>query len=259
MGFWSFGSEVATPPLLEALHARGVRVCLPRIEDGDLVAVAYEPGDPLRETSFGAREPAAGTILPPEVLDLVVTPGSPSTGSGTGSVRGRVLTTDSSAARGGACRGSRSPSTSRCSRGSFLPGASTSASTSSSPRPRRSAPRPAATGPRPRRLESRFSRAVQRAHGEGDRVPPDHLEEGRRLLRRSGMVVGHELRRPRGRVPRDPRGVGMWDLIPAQQVGVHRAGRRRGRAARTHRRHRRHDGRTGPLRPVRRRGRAAGG
>jgi len=75
MAFWSFGSEVATPPLLEALHARGVRVCLPRIEDGDLVAVAYEPGDPLRETSFGAREPAAGTILAPEMLDRVVTPG----------------------------------------------------------------------------------------------------------------------------------------------------------------------------------------
>ena len=75
MGFWSFGSEVATPPLLEALHARGVRVCLPRIEDGDLVAVAYEPDDPLRETSFGAREPAVGTMLAPEMLDRVVTPG----------------------------------------------------------------------------------------------------------------------------------------------------------------------------------------
>jgi 5-formyltetrahydrofolate cyclo-ligase len=75
MAFWSFGSEVATPPLLDALHARGVRVCLPRIEDGDLVAVAYEPGDQLRETSFGAREPAAGTILAPEMLDRVVTPG----------------------------------------------------------------------------------------------------------------------------------------------------------------------------------------
>jgi 5-formyltetrahydrofolate cyclo-ligase len=75
MGFWSFGSEVETPPLLEALHARGVRLCLPRIEDGDLVAVAYEPGDPLRETSFGAREPADGTILAPEVLERVVTPG----------------------------------------------------------------------------------------------------------------------------------------------------------------------------------------
>ena len=76
MGFWSFGSEVSTPPLLEALHARRVRVCLPRIAGGgDLEAVAYEPGDPMTETSFGAREPADGTMLAPEVLDLVVTPG----------------------------------------------------------------------------------------------------------------------------------------------------------------------------------------
>ncbi len=76
MGFWSFGSEVSTPPLLETLHARGVRVCLPRIDGGgDLEAVAYEPGDPMTETSFGAREPADGTILAPDVLDLVVTPG----------------------------------------------------------------------------------------------------------------------------------------------------------------------------------------
>jgi 5-formyltetrahydrofolate cyclo-ligase len=76
MGFWSFGSEVSTPPLLEALHARGVRVCLPRIDGGgDPEAAAYEPGDPMRETPFGAREPADGTILAPEVLDLDVTPG----------------------------------------------------------------------------------------------------------------------------------------------------------------------------------------
>jgi 5-formyltetrahydrofolate cyclo-ligase len=76
MGFWSFGSEVSTPPLLEALHARGIRVCLPRIEgERDLEAVVYEPGDPLTATSFGAREPADGTILAPDALDLVITPG----------------------------------------------------------------------------------------------------------------------------------------------------------------------------------------
>ena len=76
MGFWSFGSEVSTPPLLDALHARGIRVCLPRIEGGrDLEAVVYEPGHPLTGTSFGGREPADGTILTPEALDLVVAPG----------------------------------------------------------------------------------------------------------------------------------------------------------------------------------------
>ena len=75
MGFWSFGSEVSTPPLLETMHVRGVRVCLPRSEEGDLEAVAYEPGDPMNKMSFGVREPADGTILAPEALDLVVTPG----------------------------------------------------------------------------------------------------------------------------------------------------------------------------------------
>ena len=76
MGFWSFGSEVSTPPLLDSMHAWGIRVCLPRIEGGrDLEAVVYEPGDRLTETSFGAREPADGTILAAEALDLVVTPG----------------------------------------------------------------------------------------------------------------------------------------------------------------------------------------
>src|SRR5438067_428847 len=29
MGFWSLGSEVSTPPLLDAVHARGIWVCLP--------------------------------------------------------------------------------------------------------------------------------------------------------------------------------------------------------------------------------------
>jgi 5-formyltetrahydrofolate cyclo-ligase len=76
MGFWSFGSEVSTPPLLETLHAQGVRVCLPRIVGGgDLEAVAYEPGDPMTDTSFGVGEPADGTILAPEMVDLVMTPG----------------------------------------------------------------------------------------------------------------------------------------------------------------------------------------
>jgi 5-formyltetrahydrofolate cyclo-ligase len=76
MLFWSFGSEVSTPPLIERLHARGVRIALPRIRGSqELEVVAYEPGDPLRETSFGAREPTDGAVLDPGSIDLVVTPG----------------------------------------------------------------------------------------------------------------------------------------------------------------------------------------
>jgi 5-formyltetrahydrofolate cyclo-ligase len=73
---WSFGSEVATPPLIERLHGRGTRVALPRIlGTRDLEVVAYEPGDPTRGTSFGAREPTDGPVLDAQAIDLVVTPG----------------------------------------------------------------------------------------------------------------------------------------------------------------------------------------
>jgi 5-formyltetrahydrofolate cyclo-ligase len=76
MAYWSFGTEVPTPPLLERLHARGVRVALPRIrETGELEAVGYEPGDAMRETSFGVLEPAAGPVLDPTTPDVVLTPG----------------------------------------------------------------------------------------------------------------------------------------------------------------------------------------
>jgi 5-formyltetrahydrofolate cyclo-ligase len=76
MLFWSFGSEVSTPPLIERLHDRGTRVALPRIGSaGELEVVGYMPGDPVRKTSFGAREPTGGAVLDPASIDLVVTPG----------------------------------------------------------------------------------------------------------------------------------------------------------------------------------------
>jgi 5-formyltetrahydrofolate cyclo-ligase len=76
MAFWSFGSEISTEPLLATLHARGVTICLPRIEDGNLVPRSYTPGDATTTTSFGAREPTA-TAAPvdPTTIDVVVTPG----------------------------------------------------------------------------------------------------------------------------------------------------------------------------------------
>jgi 5-formyltetrahydrofolate cyclo-ligase len=76
MLFWSFGSEVSTPPLIERLHARATRVALPRIRGPrDLEVVGFAPADPVRETSFGAREPTGGPVLDPSSIDLVVTPG----------------------------------------------------------------------------------------------------------------------------------------------------------------------------------------
>ena len=75
MAFWSFGGEVDTLPLLERLEAAGTQVVLPRIEDRDVEPVAYAAGDPLAETSFGAKEPASGRRLEPSELDVVVVPG----------------------------------------------------------------------------------------------------------------------------------------------------------------------------------------
>ena len=74
MGFWSFGSEPSTPPLLETLHGRGCRVALPRIVAGEVEARVWAPGDPMSIASFGALEPAAGTTLGPDDVDLVATP-----------------------------------------------------------------------------------------------------------------------------------------------------------------------------------------
>jgi 5-formyltetrahydrofolate cyclo-ligase len=75
MLFWAFGSEVPTGPMIERLHGRGVRVALPRIEDGDLVPIGYAPGDPTTEVSFGAREPAGGESIAPATIDVVAVPG----------------------------------------------------------------------------------------------------------------------------------------------------------------------------------------
>lgn len=75
MAFSTFGSEVPTQPLIEALHGRGARVVLPRVEGSDLVAVSYAPGDPVRTASFGAREPLGDDVVDPAELDVVVVPG----------------------------------------------------------------------------------------------------------------------------------------------------------------------------------------
>ncbi len=76
MMYWSFGSEVATGPLIDRLRDLATLIVLPRIRGPqELEAVAYEPGHPLRETSFGAREPVDGAVVDPTSIDVVVPPG----------------------------------------------------------------------------------------------------------------------------------------------------------------------------------------
>jgi 5-formyltetrahydrofolate cyclo-ligase len=75
MGFWSFGSEVDTAPLIAGLRSRGTTVALPRIEGSQVVPVVATSGAAMAETSFGAMEPVEGRVLEVAQLDLVVLPG----------------------------------------------------------------------------------------------------------------------------------------------------------------------------------------
>lgn len=75
MAFSSFGSELPTTQLIEALDAAGVKVVLPVIVDGEIEAHAFRPGDPTTVTHFGAREPAARhEAVSPTAIDAVVVP-----------------------------------------------------------------------------------------------------------------------------------------------------------------------------------------
>jgi 5-formyltetrahydrofolate cyclo-ligase len=75
LAYWSFGSEVDTQAAIRRLCDAGVRVALPTTRTGDLVAVAYRPGDPVTPAGFGAMEPSADDVVEPEAIDLVVVPG----------------------------------------------------------------------------------------------------------------------------------------------------------------------------------------
>jgi len=74
MVFWSFGSEVATEPVIDALHGRGVTVVLPTIVRGSLEPRTWAPGEPLTTTSFGAEEPASGNVVDPVSIDVIAVP-----------------------------------------------------------------------------------------------------------------------------------------------------------------------------------------
>ena len=74
LAFSSFGSELSTLPLIDALVGRGVVVGLPVIVDGDLVGRSWRPGEPTTETWFGAHEPVGGDVIDPSAIDVIVTP-----------------------------------------------------------------------------------------------------------------------------------------------------------------------------------------
>ena len=74
LAFSSFGSELSTLPLIDALVGRGVVVGLPVIVDGNLEGRSWRPGEPTSETWFGAQEPVGGDVIDPSAIDVIVTP-----------------------------------------------------------------------------------------------------------------------------------------------------------------------------------------
>jgi len=59
-GFWPIGDEFDPRPLMEALAARGHRLCLPVVvgKGRALAFRAWAPGDPLERAGFGLSVPA---------------------------------------------------------------------------------------------------------------------------------------------------------------------------------------------------------
>ena len=68
--FWPMGPEIDVRPLLEALHARGQRLCLPVTpkRGQPLRFRRWQPGDPLAAGPMGTRQPASGEDVTPDWL-----------------------------------------------------------------------------------------------------------------------------------------------------------------------------------------------
>lgn len=82
LAFASFRSEVDTAPILDGLAAREVRVCLPRIEGREMVAVVHRAGDALAAGPTGVPEPVGEGLLDAHAIDVIVVPGVAFDGAG---------------------------------------------------------------------------------------------------------------------------------------------------------------------------------
>ena len=73
-GFWPIGDEFDPRPLLEALHRRGHRLCLPVVvgKGRALAFRVWAPGDPLERAGFGLSVPAWNA--PPAIPRFLIVP-----------------------------------------------------------------------------------------------------------------------------------------------------------------------------------------
>jgi 5-formyltetrahydrofolate cyclo-ligase len=75
LAFASIRSEVQTGMLIDAFHASGKVVALPRVIDDALVLHCVKPGDTLEEGSFSVPEPSVDApIVDPASVELALVP-----------------------------------------------------------------------------------------------------------------------------------------------------------------------------------------
>jgi 5-formyltetrahydrofolate cyclo-ligase len=73
--FHSFGSEVPTAGMIERLLQEKKRVFLPFLAGPNMEAAELRPGDSLRATTYGPKEPAGRMPADPGTIDAVIAPG----------------------------------------------------------------------------------------------------------------------------------------------------------------------------------------
>ncbi|MDX1625790.1 MAG: 5-formyltetrahydrofolate cyclo-ligase [Wenzhouxiangellaceae bacterium] len=72
--FLAFRGEPDLSPAMQVLHEAGRRIWLPIVEDEEMVFGRWKPGTEMRRNRFGIPEPVDARRIPPERLELVLTP-----------------------------------------------------------------------------------------------------------------------------------------------------------------------------------------
>jgi 5-formyltetrahydrofolate cyclo-ligase len=73
--YLSFGSEIPTAELIAIFDEEAKRVGVPVVRDGEIVMMAFQPGDPTARSEYGMPEPVGGEEISPLEIDGLVIPG----------------------------------------------------------------------------------------------------------------------------------------------------------------------------------------
>ena len=72
--YLSVGAEVGTEQIIKACRALGRRICVPKVLNKEMIAVAYDEGCEVAVGAFGAIEPQNTPAVRPEDIGIVLAP-----------------------------------------------------------------------------------------------------------------------------------------------------------------------------------------